>query len=267
MKKYFKNLTILLSAIFIFVAFSTIALAQDNTQEKPRPDFYETGPRLQVSLGSYDISFSPATCPSGQGKCTINWIGEYIGALYRYGVGLAVILAVIMIMLGGFMWLMSAGSPDKVGRAKEYITGALTGMFLALFSFLILYTINPRLVSLEGLSIPNANLEELDASGFKNNRDVFPEDSEAISDLDGFMDGCERSTGDNTNCYNLKVRNYEDYGSFYIYELQGNESIALYIVRQGTLVANEPPTYLVNGMKLTQRKNSDGTRYWEVFSL
>src|SRR3989338_4031704 len=103
MKKYFKNLTILLSAIFIFVAFSTIALAQDNTQEKPRPDFYETGPKLQVSLGSYDISFSPVTCQKDDEYCEIKWIGEYIGALYRYGVGLAVILTVVVIMVGGFI--------------------------------------------------------------------------------------------------------------------------------------------------------------------
>ncbi|MFA5021855.1 MAG: hypothetical protein WC508_02155, partial [Patescibacteria group bacterium] len=49
--------------------------------------------------------------------------------------------------------LMSAGSPDKVGKAKEFITAALTGLVLALFSFLILNTVNPRLTQLQPLQV------------------------------------------------------------------------------------------------------------------
>ncbi len=109
-------------------------------------------PMLQVDLGGAPLSFEPISCTAGQ-PCDIGWIGIYIGALYRFGIGLAAVLAVVMIMVGGFLWLISGGSPDKVGRAKEFIGSALAGLLIALFSFIILYTVNPRLVNLESLQI------------------------------------------------------------------------------------------------------------------
>jgi hypothetical protein len=127
------------SIIFVTVFFSLAApvLADDFT------------PSLQVSIGALKFNDSQ---PSG-GTVTINWIGQYIKAIYQYGVALAVVLAMVMIMAGGFLWLTSAGSPDRVGKAKEFITAALTGLVLALFSFVLLNTINPDLVNLQGLSI------------------------------------------------------------------------------------------------------------------
>ncbi len=114
-------------------------------------------PNPQISLGGQDLDFGPPIdCAAGQ-PCDIGWIGIYIGALYRLGIGVAAVLAVVMIMVGGFLWLISGGSPDKVGRAKEFIGSALTGLLIALFSFIILYTVNPRLVNLEPLQIKAPN--------------------------------------------------------------------------------------------------------------
>ena len=75
-----------------------------------------------------------------------NLAGQYIAALYKFFVGIAGIVAVVMISLGGFIWLFSGGSPDKISKAKELILGAIFGLLLALGSYLILYTINPQLV-------------------------------------------------------------------------------------------------------------------------
>lgn len=127
-------------------------------------------PEIEVEIGgfskdSFDFfsSLSTVACPGGGGDCIeVDWLSKYIGAIYKYGVGLAAVLATIMIMVGGFLWLTSAGSPDRVGKAKEFITSALTGLFLALFSFIILYTVNPRLVDLDPLYVKTFDFVEVE---------------------------------------------------------------------------------------------------------
>ncbi|MBN1778653.1 MAG: hypothetical protein JW816_00300 [Candidatus Buchananbacteria bacterium] len=113
-----------------------------------------TTPKLSVPIGGFS-SFSPVyqlTCDNGKAYC-IDWIGQYIRVVFQYGVGLAAVLAVVMIMVGGFIWLTSGGSPDKVGKAKEYITSSLLGLFLALFSYSLLYALNPNLVNIQAIKI------------------------------------------------------------------------------------------------------------------
>ncbi len=90
-------------------------------------------------------------------------IGQYIAALYRYFIGAIAIIATVMIMWGGFLWLTAAGSASQIGIAKSRITGALIGLVLALGSYLILNTINPKLVRFEPLTItPIERAKELE---------------------------------------------------------------------------------------------------------
>ena len=79
----------------------------------------------------------------------------YIGGLYKFLVGIAGILAVMVIAFGGIVWLFSGGDSGKIGRAKELIIGAITGLFLAFTSYLLLYVINPKLVNFNNFSVPN----------------------------------------------------------------------------------------------------------------
>jgi len=145
MKKSFTKKCSLLFLVMFFFCFGQALVADASNT-----------PVITVDIGGFNSqSFSEPTsvsCPTGvnagstAGCISIGWMSQYFGAIYQYGVGLAAILAAVMVMIGGFVWLTSAGSPDRVGTAKELIVGALLGLFLALFSYLILYTINPELI-------------------------------------------------------------------------------------------------------------------------
>lgn len=145
-KKFFPGVFIL-SLVFSFF-FLSVAFAEEALR-----------PEIVIDIGGFnkeDFSQqSSYNCQEGSDdKCIdINWIGQYVSAIYRYGIGLAAILAVVMVMAGGFLWLVSAGSSDKVGKAKEFIFSAITGLTLALFSFIILNAINPNLVNLKSLTV------------------------------------------------------------------------------------------------------------------
>jgi RsiW-degrading membrane proteinase PrsW (M82 family) len=66
---------------------------------------------------------------------------------------LAVVLAVFMITVGGFEYMLS-GAADTKSDAKKKIWDAVWGLLLALVAYLLLYTIDPNLVSPSNLCIP-----------------------------------------------------------------------------------------------------------------
>lgn len=83
-------------------------------------------------------------------------MGTYINGIIRLVLGLIGILSVIMIIVGGIEYMSTVSLGEKEG-AKSRITNALFGLILALASYIILNTINPKLVNLN-IGIPNAQI-------------------------------------------------------------------------------------------------------------
>jgi len=80
-------------------------------------------------------------------------LGEYISAIYVFFVGVAGILATVMMMWGGVRYVVSFGNPQKIAAAKDTIVSALLGLAIALGSYVILLMINPNLVQFKGLAV------------------------------------------------------------------------------------------------------------------
>jgi hypothetical protein len=76
-------------------------------------------------------------------------IAKYIRAIYKYAIGIVGILAAVVLMIGGVMWIIAGGNATAIGEAKSWIGASLTGLVLALLSYLILATVNPALVDLK----------------------------------------------------------------------------------------------------------------------
>ncbi len=78
-------------------------------------------------------------------------LAKYLGAFYVYFIGVIGILAVVMIMYGGYHYIVSMGNPSRMNQGKEIISGALIGLIIALASYLLLSIINPALVNIHSL--------------------------------------------------------------------------------------------------------------------
>lgn len=78
----------------------------------------------------------------------------YIKSFYTFAVGAGILIATVLIMVGGFIWVASAGDSGKIEKAKEYIQNAITGVVLLLAVYAILSFISPNLVN---LTLPNVN--------------------------------------------------------------------------------------------------------------
>lgn len=130
MKKFFKKnkRVILTTTLFLIVAifgWGKVALAVTCAK-----DYIA----LQVAI-------------PGLGWC-VKGFPEYLQAIYNLFVSIAGILAVIMVMFGGFQWLLAGGNPSKITGAKATILSAMAGLTLLLASYTILNIINPRLTNL-----------------------------------------------------------------------------------------------------------------------
>lgn len=105
------------------------------------------------------VKFTPQVSVPRQGieagqETNISFV-DYLIAFYTWAMRAIVVLAVVMIMVGGFQWMTSAGNAPKIAQARERIISALIGMALALGSYAILNFINPSLVSFKSLNLTN----------------------------------------------------------------------------------------------------------------
>ena len=88
-----------------------------------------------------------APLPQVEGT-NISSLDTYFKYVYQIGLGIVGIAALTMIVIGGAMYMTSAGNASQKSEAKDRITSAVLGLILALSAYLILYTINPDLVKL-----------------------------------------------------------------------------------------------------------------------
>ena len=102
------------------------------------------------------VRFTPAT--QSNGVVSIPFLAQYITGIYRVSVGLGAILAAIMIVYGGFRYLLAATLPG-VKEGKEVIQNAFIGLVVLLSSYLILNTINPALVTEPVIRVTYVNAE------------------------------------------------------------------------------------------------------------
>lgn len=113
--------------------------------------------QLQVLIPGLDkiAQEFPASCTTTDAKtnCTLPWIAIYIKALYNYALGIVGILAAIALMIGGVIWLVSAGNATRISQAQSWIIGSLTGLLIMVTSYILLNQINPDLVGLKPVTL------------------------------------------------------------------------------------------------------------------
>jgi hypothetical protein len=115
---------------FAFTSIGTLALFT-----LPGRAFANTCVTLGVPISSGDNQICGTT---GQ-----DLLRNYILALFTWGARAIGTLAVLVVIFGGYTYMTSGGNPDKVERGKNLITGAVSGVLLVIFAYVILKAINP----------------------------------------------------------------------------------------------------------------------------
>jgi hypothetical protein len=142
--KYFLVLVIS-SLIFSTLALSVQAQTPTPLNFKPEisipnSDFDKT---KSIDVGAYTETKKDGIVI---GKMSSDLLSKYIKALYDYGLAIVGILATVVLMGGGLLWLTSRGDSGQVTKAKEMIIGSITGMVILFSAWIILNTVNPALL-------------------------------------------------------------------------------------------------------------------------
>ena len=93
-----------------------------------------------VDIDSPDKSSSNSKCITKYdcGNYTLDDIVMIAIRASKWILGIVGSLALLMFVYGGFMFLISAGSSDKVSKAKTIITAAVAGLIIVFSSYLII---------------------------------------------------------------------------------------------------------------------------------
>ncbi len=127
-----KNTTIFLALLFAF--FITLSFASPSHAQSLNYQLLEKIPGTAALNGS-DLP-------------------GYVGAIYKVALIVVTLSAVLMISIGGFLYLTSAGNTASMSNAKGIIFDALIGLVIALSAWLVLYVINPDLVKVSLTTLP-----------------------------------------------------------------------------------------------------------------
>ena len=80
-------------------------------------------------------------CNSASGIATIENLGCVFQSIVKSFLGFAGIILFILLVVGGFKYITSAGDPKSLEGAQKTLTYAIGGLIVVLISFLILVLI------------------------------------------------------------------------------------------------------------------------------
>ena len=156
MKKFIFKSTLFITLIFT-LSFGVLIFGIEDTQAQAGLKNFV--PQVEIpGLGS-NMSVGEKV-PGSEDMVQSTLLRDYVVGIYNYSFAIAGILAAIVLMGGGVYWLISGGSPDKIGKAKKIIGSSLAGLALLFGSHLILNTINPDLLKMKALTFKGVEGEK-----------------------------------------------------------------------------------------------------------
>jgi len=88
-----------------------------------------------ISCVSYAAPSVKLTDPLG-GQA--NDIPVLVGSIIKYVSGILGVLALVMFIYGGLMWMTSGGASDKIKKGRDTLVWAVLGLALIFFSYALL---------------------------------------------------------------------------------------------------------------------------------
>ncbi|MEK7615122.1 MAG: hypothetical protein AAB431_01915 [Patescibacteria group bacterium] len=134
------------------------ACTKTHTENGAAADASAAIPKLEVPIPG--VTF---TAPLKSAKLlSVSFLSQYISGLYKYLLSIAGVIAIVMVMIGGFQYVLGAGAKGQGEKGKERIKNGVIGLILLLSVYLILYTVNPQLTVFKPLTLEVIKEKDLD---------------------------------------------------------------------------------------------------------
>ncbi|MDP2656248.1 MAG: hypothetical protein Q8P11_01645 [bacterium] len=117
---------------------------------------------LQVPFGTFgNKPLTVVTIDPDAHTLTATGMATYFGQLYAWLILAVSVTAVVVLMVGGVLWMTARGDSGQTEKAKKIISNAIIGLVLTLGAYSFLYLINPALVQLPVLRLGNIAVIDL----------------------------------------------------------------------------------------------------------
>lgn len=153
--------TVCTSAVGTSTSTSTGSSSSESEEEPEEAPFDPITPELGVPIPGY----TPAA-PTREGSIVrVAFLAGYINAVYRYLTGIILVVAIVMVVYGGFLYLVGSAGVGSIQRGKQIITDAIMGMVITLAAFALLNTVAPATTQLKTLELGYVSGEILYEAG------------------------------------------------------------------------------------------------------
>jgi len=184
--KSIKFKTIIFSIILVI---STLFVVNFVSAEKPKKTTTKfDGIKLQVAIpvpSCKGINSDNLVCKNDQ-ITEVKDLPSYVVAIFRFGVVLIASFLVVLMVVGGVIYMTSAGNKGRADKGLGYIKNAAYALIAVIFSYFILNTINPNLTNLSINGVGNitgkklcAEITTKDLCGKKTNTCIWLDKKEA----------------------------------------------------------------------------------------
>jgi len=196
-------LYITICGIFSFGLFNSVKAQTANGNYNPTVN---TSPQTTTAVNAnkpqtiVPVLLQPDAFP---GLTNTGDLKTFLGPVFNFAIALAVVLALVMIIFGGIEY-MTTDSWEKKNSGKERIVGAFIGLGLALVSWLLLYTINPTLVSFNGNTLLNPPAPVVNTSNTTTNVTGATNTSTTSTNTNSTSSTGDFSGQQCNNCVNVK---------------------------------------------------------------
>lgn len=141
---------VLVGFMFLFIPLTTRAISCDKVEEQGKIVLQVEIPFVTSVCEHETFAIKGAAAEKiTVKKYYVDGMESYIAGIYNFFIGAIALAAVVMIMVGGFQWMVAAGNQSRISNAKTTITSAVSGLLLALMSYTLLNAISPRFTSLD----------------------------------------------------------------------------------------------------------------------
>lgn len=128
-------------AITLVVVISLLAVPVFFTAEAPAAHASNPAPEGNIDSGSFMFDLSSVTHTAIKGTTRQSWIRQGINYFFERAIGVMATvigsLAVLMMTVGGFLMLSSAGDETQYEKGKNYAKYALIGLGFTLMAYIL----------------------------------------------------------------------------------------------------------------------------------
>lgn len=100
---------------------------------------------LALILFSFGHVFAASSTTTELG--TFTTIGDYVSKILTWAQPIIGSLAVLMLIVAGYLYMTSQGNPESIKKAKEIIIGVVTGLALLFLATLLFNTIGVKVIT------------------------------------------------------------------------------------------------------------------------